>query len=380
MGRGVKKATETSIQIEFLYKGVRCRERIKLQPTAVNLKKVERHREAILHAIDDGTFDYAVTFPKSKNIKKFSPQCELTVGTWLDQWISRKEPHIKTSTFVNYNKMITSIKAHFGPVRLVDLKKKDVRTWCETLTMGNGAIANILTPFRSALQDAYHDELIPENPLFNFQFRRNEPPKLSDIKPFNKEEQAAIIETSPGGHVRNLFQFAFWTGMRPSELIALQWGDVDWKKEIILVQRAKTYFAKSPEKTKTRAGHREVKLLSPALQALRSQKELSYSAPKASDSIFLNPRTGLPWEGDPIIRLVWMKVLRRAGVQYRRPYQTRHTYASMMLSAGEPLAWVSKQLGHSNVVMTARVYATWIPDSQPEAGSKAVELFSEKRP
>ena len=52
----------------------------------------------------------------------------------------------------------------------------------------------------------------------------------------------------------------------------------------------------------------------------------------------------------------------------------------MMLSAGEPLAWVSRQLGHSNVVMTARVYATWIPDSQPEAGNKAVELFSEKRP
>ncbi|MCF6251434.1 MAG: hypothetical protein L3J75_09225 [Methylococcaceae bacterium] len=51
---------------------------------------------------------------------------------------------------------------------------------------------------------------------------------------------------------------------------------------------------------------------------------------------------------------------------------------SMMLSAGEPLAWVSKQLGHSNVLMTAKTYATWIPDSQPEAGNKVVELFSQE--
>ena len=92
--------------------------------------------------------------------------------------------------------------------------------------------------------------------------------------------------------------------------------------------------------------------------------------------MFHNPRTDCQWEGDQAIRkTLWTHALKKAGVRYRKPYQTRHTYASMMLSSGEPLAWVSKQLGHSNVLQTARAYATWIPDSQPEAGNKAVEIF-----
>jgi integrase len=49
----------------------------------------------------------------------------------------------------------------------------------------------------------------------------------------------------------------------------------------------------------------------------------------------------------------------------------------MMLSAGEPLAWVSKQMGHRDVVFTARTYAQWIPNASPELGLKAVEMFGD---
>lgn len=71
----------------------------------------------------------------------------------------------------------------------------------------------------------------------------------------------------------------------------------------------------------------------------------------------------------------WTRALCKAGVRHRNAYQTRHTYASMMLSAGEPLAWVSNQLGHSSVLVTAQKYARWIPDSDPLAGNRAVEKF-----
>jgi integrase len=51
----------------------------------------------------------------------------------------------------------------------------------------------------------------------------------------------------------------------------------------------------------------------------------------------------------------------------------------MMLSAGEPLAWVSHQPGHADTAITTRNYARWIPGSLPEAGDKAGEMFSGKR-
>ena len=95
-----------------------------------------------------------------------------------------------------------------------------------------------------------------------------------------------------------------------------------------------------------------------------------------SERVFLNPRTDEPWTGDqPIRRTLWTHALKRAGVRYRRPYQTRHTYASMMLSAGESPLWVAQQMGHSDWTMIARVYGRWIPDADPNAGDKAVEIF-----
>jgi integrase len=69
--------------------------------------------------------------------------------------------------------------------------------------------------------------------------------------------------------------------------------------------------------------------------------------------------------------------MRKAGVRYRRPYQTRHTYASMMLSAGESPMWVAQQMGHSDWTVIARIYGRWIPEAAPDAGQKAVKIFGQ---
>jgi integrase len=71
--------------------------------------------------------------------------------------------------------------------------------------------------------------------------------------------------------------------------------------------------------------------------------------------------------------------MKLAKVKYRNPYQTRHTYASMMLTAGESDRWVAAQMGHTDTGMINRIYGKWIVDAQPDAGSKAVELFAKKQ-
>jgi integrase len=375
-GSGIRRASDNSIQIEFMYNGERCRERIKTKPTDANLSIAAQFRSEIIAAIDDNTFDYAATFPNSKNSDKYQVKeiKALTVKDWLNTWINRKEPHIKNSTFAGYTKVIKTLSNGIGSIALADLKKRDVRAWCETLSCSNKTIGNIISPLRAALQDAVDDELIDTNPLLDFRFRRNEAPKPSDVDPFNKDEQTAILSAFTGQH-KNLFQFAFWSGLRTSELVALEWGDIDWLKETVKIQRAMTQSSTKAETTKTKSGTREVKLLTPALQALRDQKQFTFLEGRA---VFHDDRTKKPWTGDQSIRKLWTRALHKAGVRYRRPYQTRHTYASMMLSSGESLAWVSNQIGHSSVIMTASVYATYIPDSLPDAGNKAVNLFSDK--
>jgi integrase len=73
---------------------------------------------------------------------------------------------------------------------------------------------------------------------------------------------------------------------------------------------------------------------------------------------------------------MWVPAMKKAGDRYRRPYQTRHIYTSMMLSAGEHPMWVAKQMGHTDWMMIARVYGRWMPAADLTVGQRAEGLWS----
>jgi len=376
---GVRPSSDTSIEIDFYFQGRRCRERIKLKPSPANLKRAAQHRAAILDAIEKGTFDYAVTFPESKRAPQLTtlPSPAITITNYLDAWLERRRANLKASTMAGYTKVINGhLIPAFGPRALASIKRIDIKTWAAGLSAGNKSIANILSVFRAALQEAFEDELIDSNPLSGWVYRKAEPPKeADDVDPFTQEEQAAIVAKLEG-QGRNLIQFAFWTGLRTSELVAITWADVDWRRGTIQIRRAQTQAARKtgPETTKTRAGLREVKMLPPALDAIERQKAWTLLK---GEEVFQNPRTLERWTGDqPIRKTLWTHALKRAEVRYRNPYQTRHTYASMMLSAGEHPMWVAQQMGHADWGMIRRIYGKWIPDADTQAGSRAVAMFS----
>ena len=64
---------------------------------------------------------------------------------------------------------------------------------------------------------------------------------------------------------------------------------------------------------------------------------------------------------------MWKRILLRAGVRYRYPYQMRQPYASMMLQAGESVMWVAQQMGHTNWSFTARTYSRWVSIDAPKS-------------
>jgi integrase len=375
-GRGVKAASESSIEITFTYQGIRCRERIALQPTPANLKRAEHHRSAIMHAIVTDSFDYAATFPKSSNASRFAKQKGdvETIEAFLESWLKAQRPHMKASSFDGYRKIVDGkLIPWFGQLKVSEIKKAHVRDQLRPLAASNKTLANIQSVLRKALDDAIEDELIDINPLASWCFSKIEPPdEVDDIDPFSKDEQAIILE-QVDGQGRNLLQFAFWTGMRTSELVALDWGDIDFVRGVVRVTRALTQQSTEPEGTKTAAGRREIKLLQPAMEALKAQKQHTWLR---GAEVFQNPQSSLRWTGDQAIRkTLWTWALKRGGVRYRKPYQTRHTYASMMLSAGEHPMWVAKQMGHKDWTMIARVYGRWMPDADIGAGSRAESIF-----
>lgn len=109
---------------------------------------------------------------------------------------------------------------------------------------------------------------------------------------------------------------------------------------------------------KTAAGLRDVDLNSDALEALKAQRP--YSQAKGL-RIWLNPRTSEPWETDAQLRKTfWLPLTKRAGVDYRNPYQVRHTFASTLLTDGHNPWAVAAQLGHENVELVFSTYGKFI--------------------
>ncbi|WP_426287475.1 Arm DNA-binding domain-containing protein [Luteibacter sp. E-22] len=378
MGRrtnGVRPATASSIGIDFYYQGVRCRERIKLAPTKANQKFVENLKAQILSEIARGTFDYAKYFPDSPRAKSLAklPGAAVTVGDALDLWLRGKASELSYTTYRDYELAIKNVwKPAMGTTRLPDLTRARLKEWVSGTSCGLKRISNLLLPMRGMYDQALDDGLIAVNPFVGWTPKKVEPPKEEDdVDPFTQAEVAAILGACEG-QVRNLFQFAFWTGLRTSELIALRWEDVDLVNGTVTIRRAKV--RKRVKAPKTRAGRRLVTLLKPAADALAAQRQYTQLA---GAEVFMNPRTGESWLHDgPIRKTAWQPALKRAGVRYRYPYQTRHTFASTLLSAGENPVWVASMMGHKDWAMIIKVYGRWIPSIAPDAGNKVAALWT----
>lgn len=331
-------------------------------------------RGRIMDEIARGIFDYHAHFPTSSRAVFLArePAAMVSIRGKLEDWLTSVKPMVALSTWQGYDKAVRNVLVPaFGKTLLRDLTRAMVRTWVGEQDCTAKRINNVLTPLRQVLSEAVSEGLISADPTEGLTVRRKGP-KDDEIDPFTPDESAAILAACDG-QFRNLVQFAFWTGMRTSELIGLRWQDVDARHGLVLVRQAQV--SGQTKGTKTEAGRREVKLLPPALEALKLQKAHTLLS---GDRVFHDPRTGAPWLGDKQIReWHWRPALKRAGVRYRYPYQTRHTYASTLLSAGENPVWVASQMGHKDWVMIVRTYGRWIPSVDPTAGDKVTALFKQ---
>lgn len=194
-----------------------------------------------------------------------------------------------------------------------------------------------------------------------------------DIDPLAPDEIARLLAACPPWW-RPFFTVSLLTGARPSELAGLRWGDVDLPRRTFRI-RAIRY--RGVEGTpKTRASRRDVDVLTPvgaALQAQRAQQGVQrlragLGAAGPEDHVFTGPEGGL-LNVAYVRDRVWGPTLARAELRQRNLYQTRHSFASNALEAGESPQWVARMLGHRTVKLVFEVYAKWIRSRTRDDGS-----------
>lgn len=369
--RGVH-ANGKKLMIEFNYKGIRCRETLNLLINPKNIKLAERKRLRILDEIACNQFDYAEYFPKSKNLIKLKlTKQTVNFGELLDNQLNEYEKrysskNISIATLRSYQYVIeTHLNPVFGYMNIHDITHQFIREWISKLNVTAKRTNVILTPMRVVFDNAINKDIITENPLNKIAIRallaNCSKSSKYEIEPFNDEEKQKIINTATG-QIKNFIQFAFWTGMRLSEIIGLKWENVCIVEKIINVVEAKVLGTiKTP---KTKSGIRQIKMLPYSRESLIAQ--LEYTGKSIDGYVFHHPNTGRPYATNDQFRRIWVDILKNAQVKYRNPHQMRHTYASTLLLKGNKPLVVAQQLGHKNMQMLLQVYGKYIKNFDDE--------------
>jgi len=120
---------------------------------------------------------------------------------------------------------------------------------------------------------------------------------------------------------------------------------------------------------KTKRSVRDVTMLPPVVEAMRDQRR--YTMGK-SEYVFVN-QYGRPVLPDSMNQSIWKKTLEKAGLADRRMYETRHTFATFMLDAGELPGWVQRMMGHETLQMIHEKYYSYIKNYQRDDGKAFME-------
>jgi integrase len=380
--------------IDFRYQGIRCREQTLLNDTARNRKKLETLIQRMEAKILVGEFDYAEFFPGSKNLKQLEKAGVLPAANehgaedsasdtplftdFADQWFLESKIQWRNSHTRNVESILnSSLKPAFKSKRVGQITKADILAARNKMARRKGrgpsglmtpkTINSHMTILRMILAEAA-ERFDFINPYHNIKSLKQ--PKVH-IEPFSMEEVERILKTVRADY-RNYYLVRFYTGMRTGEVDGLKWENVDFDRREILVRE--TLIHGKTEYTKTDGSQREIPMFGPVYEALKAQYE---ATGKLSQFVFCN-RLGEPLDHNNVTKRIWYPLLEHLKLKKRRPYQTRHTAATLLLASGENPEWVARTLGHSSTEMLFKVYSRYIPNLTRMDGSAFERLIQSR--
>ena len=357
------------LTFRLYWNGIESWEGTGLKDTPKNRKRVEARAELMTEEMEKRAFNYLRWFPKGNKAPLFRPP-ELekkpdTVGEYFHVWIeSKKPPAVRKGLERDYREHFKRyILPEFETVKLAEVTPRrllDFRAHLLEKGLKIKSCRIILdASFRAMMRDARRvDHLIETDP-----FEALDWPRLpaSRPEPFDEEERDKVIGYF---QAKNRFYYPlvyalFWTGMRPSEALALRWEDVDLRRGSLSISKSRYMGEENP--TKTAGSEREIRLLPGVIEVLRAIKPLHVPV---DEHIFKNQQ-GRPISFHTWRAKDWYRTLRALGIKERKPYATRHTFISVGLSNGVNIKWLAEYCGTS-VAMIEKHYGRYLRSDSDE--------------
>jgi integrase len=292
---------------------------------------------------------------------KFQDLAQLYLLLNQDQW--KPSYHYKNSCIVN------SRFQFFHDLHVKDIKVSTCKLWYNSIKdVGNKQKSNFVTVLRGILDVAFYDDLIQRNPAHQIKLDRY---RLKKITPFNADEVKAILEYANDINTNHSFYMAtvFYTGMRTGEVLGLKKKDIDLKNKVLHINSSKTRYG--DDTPKTFGSIRTLPILD--LHVPYIENMLS----KHDHDFMLVTQYGEPYsESSTLSRRWWSAMLNELGLNYRRPYNMRHTFATNMLYRNIVTPpELAQLLGHTSTQMIYQRYVSYL-ERNLERFDRSISVYS----
>ncbi|UPQ89132.1 Arm DNA-binding domain-containing protein [Vibrio sinaloensis] len=383
--------------VDFRYQKVRCREQTTLSDTQANRRKLQKLLKQIEADIRLGCFVYSECFPGSPKAAQFAKQdvvakrqktemlgkydvavnelqgiSTIRFDDFAAEWFEENEVRWKESYKDSMRIYLGSyLIPQFGEQGVDQITRPDILKFRASLVkpkangkrLSSDFINHIMTPLRMILNEAA-DRYEFKAPFENIKQLRVE---KRDVNPFSLDEVNQFLSVVKP-EFANYFKVRFFTGLRTSEIDGLKWQYVDFERRTISVRE--TYVHGRMDTTKTTGSHRDIQMSSIVFDALTSQRNVTGHR----EFVFTNS-AGNQLDKRNVRERIWKPALNAMGIEYRRPYETRHTAATLWLAAGEAPEWIARQMGHTTTKMLFEVYSRYVPNLTRQDGSAFEQLL-----
>jgi len=258
---------------------------------------------------------------------------------------------VRASTAGHYRSVLThQLLPEFGAKALSEITAESVQNWIakmsgrlkpKTLNHGLGLLKMMLA---AAVEWGY----LPASPAARA--RKLKVPRR-DMIIWTPAELRKFLLAAPEPW-RSVWIVAVFTGLRPEELQPMSWTDRNWpdfianKIHVNCGYEAKSKVLGPPKTDESIRDVDMVPTVRQVLEALPGRDAGGLIFPRADGRMFSRFA----------METAWARTIKAAQVRRIRPYDLRHTYASLMIAAGKNVLYVSRQMGHHSPGFTLNVY------------------------
>ena len=308
----------------------------------------------------------------------------MLTAEWLKIWFDvYAENSVRTNTLEGYRRIVFKhLIPGLGDIPVSELKGIHIRKYIND----KAAAGHIkdggkhhMAILKMALEQAVIDEEIPKNPALGVRLLKRE---RKEYIPWTKKEVEMFLNYTKNKRFYPLYLLAWVTGMRRSELLGLQWHDIDFNKNLIYVRRSlvKVEGGCEIQEPKTKLSRRTLTIPDKVMKVL--EEWLEKQKREGKKKIDYNPRgfvfvnsSGRFYYPDYVSHK-FQEEVKSAGLRQVRFYDFRHSHATYLLELGEDIKVISDRLGHSTIMLTGDTYTHVQQNIQQKVAEKLDETLN----